>query len=87
MKNLAFLALSLAALSSSAAFAQSSPPPSQIIVASAAPQSVATSSPTNVQKTGSAAPLNRVEVLQELVAAQKDGSLARLNREFYSGGQ
>jgi hypothetical protein len=86
MKNLAFLALSVAALSSSGAFAQSSASPSQITVASAAPQSVATSSTTNVQQIGSVAPLSREQVLQELVAAQNDGSLARLNREFYSGG-
>lgn len=70
MKNFALLVLSVAALSSSGAFAQAN-------------QSAESSASRN-QQVAQAAPLDRGQVYQQLVAAENDGSLARVNKTLYT---
>jgi opacity protein-like surface antigen len=70
MKNFALLLLSVAALSSSCAFAQSNQP--------------AEGNASGAQQIAQAAPLGRDQVYQQLVTAENDGSLARVNKALYA---
>jgi opacity protein-like surface antigen len=70
MKHFALLVLSVAALSSSSAFAQSNQP--------------ADGSASGIPQVAQAAPLGRDQVYQQLVTAERDGSLARVNKTLYA---
>jgi Domain of unknown function (DUF4148) len=82
MQKFGILIFSIAAAASSSAFAQSS---SNSPTSEATPQqTTAVATDGRAQHAALNATVTREQVYQELVAAKKDGSFDRVNKELYS---